>query len=139
MEFFSNKEKQQLEQIEKKDVMQWSKKEWEIRRITYDLDTLKDLSKLENKTIYTILRRVSSDGMNRIIDMFYIENAKPIHIHFYTSRIFQKRIQSSNGFGYKVTGCGMDMGFHIVNSLSYTVSRYLNQELDGYRFKQEWF
>ena len=139
MEFFSDKEKKQLEQIEKKDVMQWSKKDWEIRRVTYDLDTLKDLSKLENKTIYTILRRVSSDGMNRIIDMFHIENSKPIHIHFNTSRIFQKRIQSSNGYGYKVGGCGMDMGFHLVNSLSYTVSRYLDHELDGYRFKQEWF
>ena len=54
MEFFSNKEKKQLEQIEKKDVMEWSKKDWEIRRITYDLDTLEDLSKLENQTIYTI-------------------------------------------------------------------------------------
>ena len=139
MEYFSQKEKQTLESLEKKPILEWSKNEWKIKNTTHDINVIDQLSKMKGQTIYTILRRISADGMNRVIDMFFVENNQPIHIHFGTSRIFQKRYQTSNGFGYKVSGCGMDMGFHLVQSLSYTICRYLNQELDGYFFKQEWF
>ena len=139
MEYFSQKEKQTLESLEKKPILEWSKNEWKIKNTTHDINVIDQLSKMKGQTIYTILRRISADGMNRVIDMFFVENNQPIHIHFGTSRIFQKRYQTSKGFGYKVSGCGMDMGFHLVQSLSYTICRYLDHELDGYFFKQEWF
>ena len=139
MEYFSQKERQTLESLEKKPILEWSKNEWKIKNTTHDINVIDQLSKMKGQTIYTILRRISADGMNRVIDMFFVENNQPIHIHFGTSRIFQKRYQTSNGFGYKVGGCGMDMGFHLVQSLSYTICRYLDHELDGYFFKQEWF
>ena len=140
MEYLTQREKQTIQETKDKDLLKLSKKEYELRQITYDLDEMQILKNDKPETIYTILRSVSNQGMSRLIDMFYVKNEKPIHIHFQTNRIFQKRIQTSNGFGYRVSGCGMDMGFHLVNSLSYCMSQYLGlEELDGYIYRQSWF
>jgi len=140
MEYLTQREKKTLEETKDKDILKLSKKEYELRQITYDLDEMEQLAKDKPETIYTILRSVSSNGMSRLIDMFYVKDEKPIHIHFQTNRIFQKRIQTSNGFGYRVGGCGMDMGFHLVNSLSYSMSQFLGlKELDGYIYRHSWF
>ena len=140
MEYLTQREKKTLEETKDKDILKLSKKEYEIRQITYDLDEMQQLAKDKPETIYTILRYCSSNGMNRVIDMFYIKDAKPYHIHFSTNRVFQKRVQTSNGFGYKTSGSGMDYGFHLVNSLSYAMSQFLRlPELDGYIYHHEWF
>jgi len=141
MEYLTQREKQKLEETKNKDLLKLTKKEYELRQITYDLETMERLTKDKPETIYTILRSVSSNGMNRVIDMFYIKDAEPYHIHFSTDRVFNhKRVKTSNGFGYRVGGCGMDMGFHLVNSLSYSMSQYLElAELDGYIYRQSWF
>jgi hypothetical protein len=140
MEYLTQKEQKTIQETKDKDILKLSKKEYELRQITYDLDEMQQLAKDKPETIYTILRSVSNQGMSRLIDMFYVKDEKPIHIHFHTNRVFQKRVKTSNGFGYRVGGCGMDMGFHLVNSLSYSMSQFLGlKELDGYIYRHSWF
>lgn len=117
-----------------KSVLGWTEKEWEKYHAQVDSYLLAELSLLpKNTTIYTILRRVSKSGMKRIIDMFYVENGEPVMIHFRTNKVFQQRKNHEGDVGYTVSGCGMDMGFHLVDSLNRTVFPD-----DEYHFKQEW-
>ena len=141
MEYLSKKEKETLERSKDKDLLSLSKKEWELRHFSYDLDTMERLTRLKPKKMYGILRSVSSNGMQRTIDLFFInEENKPEHLHFYTNRIFKKRVKTANGWGFKISGCGMDMLFALVNSLSYSASQFLDlEELDGYMFDYSWF
>lgn len=141
MEYLSKKEKETLERSKDKDLLSLSKKEWELRHFSYDLDTMERLTRLKPKKMYTILRSVSSNGMSRVIDIFFInEDNQPEKLHFYTNRIFQKRVKTANGFGYRCYGAGMDMGFHLINNLSYSMSRFLGlKDLDGYIYDHSWF
>lgn len=138
--YLSSKEMAQVYQIQKKSVNDFTDNDWKTWRLKQDIEELEQLSKLPKDTkIYTILRHVSSSGMSRIIDAFYIGEHGPIRIHFGTGKIFWKRENKSDDkAGFRVSGCGMDMGFHLVNSLSYLVSKYATGESDGYYFKQEW-
>lgn len=71
-------------------------------------------------TVYTVLRSVSRSGMSRDIDLYVIENGEPHRITFHAAR--------ACGFTYsrktealRVGGCGMDMGFHVVSTLSHVL------------------
>lgn len=94
-------------------------------------------------TVYTILRSVSRSGMTRGIDcyMLSIENvggqqvAVPNWITSYVGHAIdspQPENYWRKSLGLKVGGCGMDMGFHVVNSLSYALYD------DGYAIKHAW-
>ena len=86
--------------------------------------------------VYTSLRHVSRSGMMRHISLFVLLAAKdgqPADIQditYYTAAILGNSIAKDNGI--RVSGCGMDMGFHIVHSLSYNLHK------DGYVLKQRW-
>ncbi len=69
-------------------------------------------------TIFTVLRHVSRSGMMRHISVLKIESADRIlDLDFNASKALGwSRVDK--GDGVKVSGCGMDMGFHIVYSLS---------------------
>src|SRR3989304_5798546 len=70
-------------------------------------------------TVYTVLRHVSQSGMFRIIDMQIktetgISRIPPYlldDVGFYYK-------QDKREAGYRVSGCGMDMGFAIVYDLA---------------------
>jgi hypothetical protein len=88
----------------------------------------------KGETLYTINRHVSSSGMTRHISVFRVDNKGEIEcLDWIIARagIF-KRVNRNNMEGLKVTGCGMDMGFHVV----YTVSSIVLG--DGYAIKQRW-
>ena len=71
-------------------------------------------------TIYTILRHVSKSGMYRAIDVLLIKDNSPSWISRYVARALDCRFDEKyEAVGVK--GCGMDMGFHIVNELSYAL------------------
>jgi hypothetical protein len=75
-------------------------------------------------TIYTVLRHVSSSGMSRNIDLYQltIEEGK-IRKYWLTglaARALGMRL-AKNDHGIVVSGCGMDMGFHVVYSLSHVL------------------
>ena len=88
------------------------------------INTLKELLN-EGDTIYTSLTQVSSSGMSRHIKPFIIKNDQPLCLTWSVCKAL--------GYSYKekthsvgVSGCGMDMGFHLVDVLGRTLGIKLN-------------
>lgn len=87
--------------------------------------------------IYTIMRHVSSSGMSRDISLVYIKNNEPYHINYSASLALGDRLVSRNGHdAIRVNGCGMDMGFHLVYSLSSVL--FAGEDRAGYILHQRW-
>jgi len=67
-------------------------------------------------TVSTLLRHVSRSGMQRTVCV--IKNEEDVS--WLVARALDMRFDRDRG-GVKVTGCGMDMGFHVAYSLSRTL------------------
>jgi hypothetical protein len=73
-------------------------------------------------TVYTSLRHVSSSGMFRAIDVFVIQDNQPLRITWNVGKACDIPYRDKhNALG--VSGCGMDMGFHVVYNLSRVMFR----------------
>lgn len=89
-----------------------------------------------NVVVYTILRHVTRSGMSRSITCFVVVDGEPWTLDYRVSKILGWRTDERHG-GIRVSGCGMDMGFHLVYSLSRSV--YSADESDpGYKLKHRW-
>jgi hypothetical protein len=87
--------------------------------------------------VYTILRHVSSSGMSRDISLAIGEGNDITDITYYASHALgDKLIESKGHRAIRVSGCGMDMGFHLVYNLSSVL--FNGQERAGYVLKQGW-
>jgi hypothetical protein len=132
------------EKIKDKSFMDYSDKDLHVYWALGDFDLLEELKQLpKDTTIYTIVHHVSQSGMMRHVEMFYLKDNQKIPIRFLTEEVFFYRLNRKTDY-YHVSGCGMDMGFSLVHSLSYCVSEALVKdgkldEKDGYYFKQSWF
>jgi len=87
--------------------------------------------------VFTILRHVSRSGMTRVVDLVVAIPAtetQPAHLSSigYNAAMLMGWRWDADRQGIVVTGCGMDMGFHVVNELSYRLHG------DGYALKQDW-
>ena len=83
-------------------------------------EAIDDLRKIltPGATVHTVLRHVSRSGMQRRIDCYVVEDGDVRWI----SRLVAQAIGAGmKGDAIVVGGCGMDMGFHIVNSLWYAL------------------
>jgi hypothetical protein len=67
-------------------------------------------------TIYTVLKSVARSGMSRHIAVYAIVNGEPQSINWETAKVLGYT-RSDDG-SLKVSGGGMDMGFHLAYSLS---------------------
>lgn len=92
----------------------------------------------KGSTVYTILRHVSRSGMQRVIGVVVIDHAngtssEPIvfHPNHAVASVLDWSMHPKID-GVKVSGCGMDMGFHLVYQLSSVLHG------DGYALKQQW-
>lgn len=68
-------------------------------------------------TIFTKLNHVSRSGMYRVIDLLVFRDNQLIWLSYNAAKLLE-------GFddrheGCKASGCGMDMGFHLVYNLGY--------------------
>ena len=85
--------------------------------------------------LYTQLNHVSQSGMTRHISVRQIKKNYPLDWTRLVSIALDWK-EAKNKFGnyngIKVGGCGMDMGFHLV----YTLSSVLFN--DGYAIKHRW-
>src|SRR5690349_7420785 len=72
-------------------------------------------------TVYTILRSVSRSGMSRVITPLVLTPDGPRYLTHTVGTLLG--LTSKRGFqdGLRIDGGGMDMGFHLVNSLSYAL------------------
>lgn len=84
--------------------------------IQNDFNYLRALLK-PGDTVYTILRHVSPSGMSRVISLIAIHDNQPRCIDSYVVSISDYRYDPRHS-GLKIGGGGMDMGFHLVYSLS---------------------
>jgi hypothetical protein len=86
--------------------------------------TLKNLLKPGNK-VTTILRSVARSGMTRRISYIIAKDAEIIDITWDVARALGEPVKQRGQYvqdsGLFVQGCGMDMGFHVVYSLSRTL------------------
>ncbi len=85
----------------------------------------------EGSTAWTLLRNVASSGMSRRISVFAIVAGEPRNLSMMAARVLGWPTDWDEG-SVRVSGCGMDMGFHLVESLS----RALYQKGDAIR--QRW-
>ena len=81
--------------------------------------------------LFTQLMHVSSSGMTRHIKVRQLKHDTALNWSYLVSKVVGWK-QSEKTNGIIVGGCGMDMGFHLV----YTLSSILFD--DGYAIKQEW-
>jgi len=70
-----------------------------------------------NTKVYTTIKRVSSSGMSRHIEVFVARKEQIINITWHVGNITGYK-QNRDTNGLVVGGCGMDMGFHLIYSLS---------------------
>ena len=101
----------------------------------------KELRKLikRGSIVYTNLRHVSPSGMMRHISCHIVNEGKIIDITFYVSEILDIKLDKKN-HALRVSGAGMDMGFHVVYELSRSLfdKRFGYPDDPGYALKHQW-
>jgi Na+-translocating ferredoxin:NAD+ oxidoreductase RnfG subunit len=95
-------------------------------------------AKQDRPTVYTVLRHVSQSGMSRDISLLIVEDGRLRNITYLAGKALGDKVKDRNGqWVIRVNGCGMDMGFHLVYSLS-SVTYAHNKERAGYVLHHEW-
>jgi hypothetical protein len=69
-------------------------------------------------TVWTSVTHVARSGMTRWIRAFIFRDGQPEDISWYVARVVGSPVNSRNHEGVERGGCGMDMGFDLVYSLS---------------------
>tara|TARA_R100001086_G_scaffold241299_1_gene168117 strand:+ start:324 stop:671 length:348 start_codon:yes stop_codon:yes gene_type:complete len=113
-----------------------TKKQIKVQEKQEALETLRKMIP-EGSTVFTVLRRVSQSGMSRNISLVVFKDdgqrQYTIHPNYTASKLLGWKLVEDRGHSaIRVSGCGMDMGFHLV----YTLGSILYG--DGYKLKQEW-
>jgi len=67
--------------------------------------------------LYTCLRRVSSTGMSRTLDLYYVSGEEILRITW-SAAIVLEWTYDRRTEALRVSGCGLDVGYHTVASLS---------------------
>lgn len=68
-------------------------------------------------TVYTILRSHSRSGMSRQVGLVLFEGGRDTHPNHAAATAIGARLNRA-GDGLVIGGCGMDMGYHVVHTLS---------------------
>lgn len=89
-------------------------------------------------TVYTILKHVSKSGMMRVIDVYIIRNNEPLRLSWSVAQAIGHTYNRKHE-GIQINGCGMDMGFAIVNNLSIALFAPDKYDHDAaYRLQHRW-
>lgn len=81
------------------------------------IERLRELAP-EGSTVYCVLRYVSASGMSRGIDLYAIQDNQPRWLSRFAADALGCRFNEKREC-LAVSGCGMDMGLHVVSELSY--------------------
>lgn len=93
----------------------------------------------KNPTVHTILRHVSASGMTRDISLVYVKDGQLYNVTYSAALALGWPLSERSGYrAIRVGGCGMDMGFHLVYTLSSVLFRNSTDSDAGYTLKQEW-
>lgn len=111
-----------------------SKAEFQTTQRNEAIVTLRELLP-KGTTVYTILRSASASGMTRRISVAIGRPDGSIrNLDFLAARALGWSL--SNKGGLVIKGAGMDMGFHLVYSLS--ASLYGYEDRGDYALRHEW-
>lgn len=95
----------------------------------------------QGETVYCVLRHVSASGMSRTIDFYVIKENRPVWLTGYIGAALDYK-RGKHDRGLVISGCGTDMGFHVVYSLARTLWPDQNDNRadrdGGYLLKSEW-
>jgi hypothetical protein len=93
----------------------------------------------EGDRVYTMNRHTSSSGMSRDLSLFVARDGEIMNITYYAAHALGWRLVERSGYrAIRVGGCGMDMGFHTVYTLSSVLFRGSVEGDAGYALRQEW-
>jgi hypothetical protein len=93
----------------------------------------------DKPNVRTVIRHVSSSGMSRDISVFYAKDNQILNITYSVAKAIGWQLVERNGSrAIKVGGCGMDMGFHLVYTLSSVLYRGTTEFDPGYHLSQNW-
>lgn len=114
-------------------------------KTTERAEAIENLRKLlvRDDCVYTVLRHVSSSGMTRYMDLYYIRENRPQRITYSAAKALGWTYDNKRE-ALKVGGCGMDMGFHAVYTLASILFRNdgfkdtVTGEDAGYSLRHEW-
>tara|TARA_B100001094_G_scaffold278628_1_gene288283 strand:- start:35975 stop:36283 length:309 start_codon:yes stop_codon:yes gene_type:complete len=81
---------------------------------------MKEVMEDAGNIIYTKLNHVTKSGMTRYISVICIIDNRPYDYTYLVSKILDWKTSNLHG-GIKVGGVGMDMGHHLVGSISYAL------------------
>lgn len=95
---------------------------------------LRDMIK-PGDTVYTVLRHVTASGMRRSIDAYIIRNNEPVWLSYWAGKAIGYKADNKRG-GLILNGCGTDMGFELVYSLSAAV--FAGEDRAGYVLNHRW-
>lgn len=84
------------------------------------LETLKGYKIKAGETVYTILRHHSTSGMYRAIDLYIMRKNQPVRITWSAANAMGRKYDTKHE-AMGCSGCGMDMGYDAVYSLSRTL------------------
>ena len=101
-----------------------NKKQIEINE---SIETLKEYLK-KDMTIHSIIRSVSNSGMTRNISFKITDKDNILDLSYHIAKVLEYPFNDKY-HAIKVSGCGMDMAYHVVH----TLSRVLFD--DGYSLK----
>lgn len=87
-------------------------------------------------TVYTILRHCSQSGMQRRISLVVFKKNKPLFLDYWASKALGWRLDRDKE-GIIVSGCGMDMGFHLVYTMSRVIFKGARKD-SGYKLDHRW-
>ena len=95
------------------------------------------LEKQERPTLYTSLKHVSSSGMSRDMKILTALDGQILDVTWYVGRLGVGTVKERNGQRVlRVGGVGMDMGFHVVYTVSAILYGY--EERGAYNIRHEW-
>jgi hypothetical protein len=117
-----------------------TKKEAKALDVAYAREQLLTHYLKEGSTVYTVLRSVSSSGMSRTLSLKVASEGKILDLTYYAGTVLDWPIVEVNGSrALRVGGCGMDMGFHTVYTLSRVLFREEGSTTDaGYLLNHAW-
>lgn len=96
-----------------------TKAEYEKAHRAYLIKEARNLCKPGTK-VYGVVRNVSRSGMTRAISLFVAHKGEIRSLDYYMRELMGYHFDRNSG-GVTVSGCGMDMVFHCVYSLSRTL------------------
>lgn len=95
-----------------------------------------ELLNQQEPKVFTILRKVSASGMSRQISLKIVKEGELYDITYSVAKLLDLPLVEGFNRAVRVNGCGMDMGFDLVYSLSAVL--FKGQERAGYIIRQEW-